>query len=160
MMAEQDIGGRELILVTGVRGFLGAAVANAARAAGYPVRGLIRPTSQRTNIDPHDQVAIGDLRDRQSMAAALRGVRYLVHAAADYRLWAPSPDDILRNNVDGTRILMEEALRAGVERIVYTSSVATIALCAGEPADETRSIPVDKAVGAYKKSKVMSGRIV
>jgi dihydroflavonol-4-reductase len=160
MMVEQDIGGRDLLLVTGASGFLGAAIANAARAAGYPVRALIRPSSPRTNIHPHDQVVIGDLRDRQSMTAALRDVRYLVHAAADYRLWAPSPDDILRNNVDGTRILMEEALRAGVERIVYTSSVATIALRAGEPADETRSIAVDQAVGAYKKSKVMAERLV
>jgi dihydroflavonol-4-reductase len=160
MMVERDIGGRDLLLVTGASGFLGAAIANAARAAGYPVRALIRPSSPRTNIHPHDQVVIGDLRDRQSMTAALRGVRYLVHAAADYRLWAPSPDDILRNNVDGTRILMEEALRAGIDRIVYTSSVATIAQGAGEPADETRSIAVDQAVGAYKKSKVMAERLV
>jgi dihydroflavonol-4-reductase len=135
MMVEPDIGGRDLILVTGASGFLGAAIASTARAAGYRVRVLIRSSSPRTNIHPHDQVVIGHLRDRESMTAALRGVRYLAHAAADYRLWAPSPDEILRNNVDGTRILMEEALRAGVERIVYTSSVATIALGESEPAD-------------------------
>jgi dihydroflavonol-4-reductase len=160
MMAEPDIGGRDLILVTGASGFLGAAIAKTARAAGYPVRVLIRSSSPRTNIDRHDQIVVGDLRDRESMTTALRGVRYLAHAAADYRLWAPSPDDILRNNVEGTRILMEEALRAGVERIVYTSSVATIELRAGEPADETRPLAVNKAVGAYKKSKVMAERLV
>src|SRR5258708_4892118 len=132
MMAELDVGDRDLILVTGASGFLGAAIANSARAAGYPVRVLVRSSSPRTNIHPHDQVVLGDLRDRESMTAALRGVRYLVHAAADYRLWAPSPDDILRNNVDGTRILMEEALRAGVERIAYTTSVAPIALAEAE----------------------------
>ena len=159
-MAELDVGGRDLILVTGASGFLGAAIANSARAAGYRVRVLIRTSSPRTNIHPGDEVAVGDLRDRASIGAALRGVRYLVHAAADYRLWAPSPDDILRNNVEGTRTLMEEALRAGVERIVYTSSVATIGLRKGEPADETRLLPADKAVGAYKKSKVMAERVV
>jgi dihydroflavonol-4-reductase len=160
MMAELDIGGRDLILVTGASGFLGAAIANSARAAGYPVRVLIRTSSPRTNIHRHDQVVVGDLRNRESVTPALRGVRYLVHAAADYRLWAPSPDEILRNNVDGTRILMEEALRAGVERIVYTSSVATIGLHAGEPADENRPLPADKAIGAYKKSKVLAERLV
>jgi dihydroflavonol-4-reductase len=159
-MAELDIGGRDLILVTGASGFLGAAIANSARAAGYPVRVLIRASSPRTNIHRLDQVAVGDLRDRESIAAALRGVRYLIHAAADYRLWSPSPEDILRTNVEGTRTLMEEALRAGVERIVYTSSVATIGLRDGEPADETRPLPTDKAIGAYKKSKVMAERVV
>jgi dihydroflavonol-4-reductase len=159
-MAERDIGGRDLILVTGASGFLGAAIANCARAAGYPVRVLVRASSPRTNIDPQDQLAVGDLRDRKSMTAALGGVRYLVHAAADYRLWARSPDDILLNNVEGTRILMEEALAAGVERIVYTSSVATIGLRGGEVADETLALAADKAIGAYKKSKVMAERVV
>jgi len=159
-MAELGSGSRDLILVTGASGFLGAAIANCARTAGNAVRVLVRSTSPRTNIDRQDAVMVGDLRDRQSVAAALRGVRYLVHAAADYRLWAPSPDDIVHNNVDGTRILMEEALHAGVERIVYTSSVATIGLRDGEPADETRPLPADKAVGAYKKSKVLAERLV
>jgi dihydroflavonol-4-reductase len=160
MMAEADIGGRDLVLVTGASGFLGAAIANSARATGYPVRVLIRPSSPRTNIHRHDQVVVGDLLDRRSIAAALRGVRFLVHAAADYRLWSPSPDEIMRNNVDGTKTLMEEALRAGVERIVYTSSVATIELRGGEPADETRPLRADQAIGAYKKSKVMAERMV
>jgi dihydroflavonol-4-reductase len=160
MMAEPDIDGRDLILVTGASGFLGAAIANCARAAGYPVRVLVRSSSPRTNIHRHDQVVVGDLRDRESMTSALRGVRYLVHAAADYRLWAPSPQDILHNNVDGTRTLMEEALAAGVERIVYTSSVATLALREGEAADESRPLAADKAIGAYKQSKVMAERLV
>src|ERR1700681_3710402 len=159
-MGELDIGGCDLILVTGASGFLGAAIASCARAAGYAVRVLVRASSPRTNIHHQDEMVVGDLRDRKSLASALRGVRYLAHAAADYRLWAPSPDDIMRNNVDGTRTLMEEALRAGVERIVYTSSVATIGLRAGEPADETRPLAADKAVGAYKKSKVLAERLV
>jgi dihydroflavonol-4-reductase len=160
-MGERDIGGRDLILVTGASGFLGAAIANTARAAGYPVRVLIRTSSPRTNIHRLDQVTVGDLRDRESIAAALRGVRYLVHAAADYRLWSLSPDDMLRTNVDGTRTLMEEALRAGVERIVYTSSVATLkARPDGEPSDETSPLDAQSAVGAYKYSKVVAERAV
>jgi len=98
--------------------------------------------------------------DRASLVPALKGVRYLAHAAADYRLWAPPTDDIMRTNLEGTRSVMEEALRAGVERIVYTSSVATLALRDGAPADESRPLPESEAVGAYKKSKVRAERIV
>jgi dihydroflavonol-4-reductase len=160
MMTEPDTGGNDLILVTGASGFLGSAVANTARAAGYRVRVLIRGSSPRTNLHRDDEIVVGDLCDRASMAAAMRGVRYLVHTAADYRLWAPSPEDILRSNVDGTRIVMEEALRAGVERIVHTSSVATLELHEGALADETRPLPAARAVGAYKKSKVIAERLV
>jgi dihydroflavonol-4-reductase len=103
---------------------------------------------------------VGDICDRNAVAAAVRGVRYVVHAAADYRLWAPSPAEILRTNVEGTRIVMQEALHAGVERIVYTSSVATIELRAGAPADESRPLAENLAVGAYKKSKVIAERMV
>jgi dihydroflavonol-4-reductase len=159
-MTVREISGKSRVLVTGASGFLGAAIAHRARAAGYAIRVLIRPTSPRTNIHGADDVMIGDMRDRESVAAALRGVRYLVHAAADYRLWAAVPNEILRNNVEGTRILMEEALRAGIERIVYTSSVATIAPRQGAPADETRPLSAEAAVGAYKKSKVLAERLV
>jgi dihydroflavonol-4-reductase len=148
------------ILVTGASGFLGSAVAHGARARGYRVRVLIRPTSPRTNIHSDDEVALGDLRDRGAIAQALKGARYLIHTAADYRLWAPDPNDILRSNVDGTRIIMEEALAAGIERVVYTSSVATIALDDRGPADESRPLPQSEAIGAYKKSKVMAERLV
>jgi dihydroflavonol-4-reductase len=148
------------VLVTGASGFVGSAVAATFRAAGHPVRVLVRASSPRNNIDPRDEVMVGDLLDRGSVAAALNGVRYLVHAAADYRLWAPSPDDIHRANVEGTRHVMEEALRAGVERIVYTSSVATFDLRGGGIADETRALPAAAAVGAYKRSKVVAEQLV
>ncbi len=159
-MADREPLGRDLVLVTGASGFVGSAIANAMRGAGYSVRALVRPSSPRTNIDPADEVALGDICDRGSLKAASRGVRYLIHAAADYRLWAPAPDDILRTNVEGTRLVMEEALRAGVERIVYTSSVATIELRDGSPADESRPLTESGAIGAYKKSKVTAERLV
>src|SRR5258708_9813979 len=159
-MAGSDVDGEGLLLVTGASGFGGSAIAVAARKAGYRVRVLARQSSLRTNIQPDDEVAIGDICDRASLVQALRGVRYLAHAAADYRLWSPSPSEIIRTNLEGTRYLMEEALRAGVERIVYTSSVATLELQDDSPAVETRPLPESKVIGPYKKSKVLAERLV
>src|SRR6476646_11694606 len=111
-MAGSDSGGDDLLLVTGASGFVGSAIAIAARAAGYRVRVLVRPSSPRTNVQPRDEVVVGDMCDRASLVPALRGVRYLAHAAADYRLWAPPPDEIVRTNLEGTRYVMEAGLRA------------------------------------------------
>ncbi|MBF9235305.1 hopanoid-associated sugar epimerase [Microvirga alba] len=150
------------ILITGASGFLGSALVEAFYMAGYPVRALVRASSPRANL-PKDGIAIvqGDICDRASIAAVMHGVSYVVHAAADYRLWARRPDDIIRTNVEGTRIVMEEAMRAGVERVVYTSSVATLAINRdGTPADESRPLSESAAVGAYKRSKVMAERLV
>jgi dihydroflavonol-4-reductase len=151
-----------MILVTGASGFVGAAVAKSLVAAGHPVRVLVRPTSPRTNIaDPRLDVAVGDLRDAGSIERAMKDVRVLFHVAADYRLWARHPEEIVHTNVEGTRLLMAAALRAGVERVVYTSSVATLkARPGGEPSDETFPLDVKQAVGAYKYSKVAAERVV
>jgi dihydroflavonol-4-reductase len=148
------------VLVTGASGFLGSAIAAALRARGHDVRTLVRPSSPRTNLDPRDDAREGDLRDRASLTAALTGVRYLFHAAADYRLWAQDPEEIRRNNVDGTRLIMEEALSAGVEHIVYTSSVATLKLSEGAAATEDHPLAENEAIGAYKRSKVAAERLV
>jgi dihydroflavonol-4-reductase len=148
------------VLVTGASGFVGSAIAETLRAAGHHLRVLVRPSSSRANISPLDTVCEGDLTDRSSLAAALKGVRFVFHAAADYRLWARDPREIVRNNVEGARLVMEESLRAGVERIVYTSSVATLKLTDGAPADESRPLSEDEAIGAYKRSKVAAERLV
>lgn len=148
-------------LVTGASGFVGSAIAAALRTSGqYRVVALVRSSSPRTNLDPRDAVVVGDLNDRASLAAALKGVRFLFHAAADYRLWARDPNEIVRNNVEGTRNVMEEALKAGVERIVYTSSVATLKIGEGAPAAEANRLSVEAAIGAYKRSKVAAERLV
>jgi dihydroflavonol-4-reductase len=103
----------------------------------------------------------GDVRDRNSIAEAMAGARYVFHAAANYRLWALGQNEIFATNVTGTRIVMDEALRAGVERVVYTSSVATLALRAdGSPADESIGAPEHSAIGAYKRSKIAAERLV
>ena len=142
-------------LVTGASGFVGSAVARRLIEAGYAVRVLVRPTSDTRNVTglPVD-IRHGALEDAASLAAALKGATHLFHVAADYRLWVRDPATMFRANVDGTRILMEQAQAAGLERIVYTSSVATIGLHAdGTPADETTPSRYEDMVGPYKQSK-------
>jgi dihydroflavonol-4-reductase len=148
------------ILVTGASGFLGSAIAAALRVRGHDIRVLARPSSPRTNLNPADTLCEGDLRDRASLAAALKGARYLFHVAADYRLWARDPEEIARNNLEGTRLIMEEALSAGVDRIVYTSSVATLKPIEGGSATEDRPLAEGEGIGAYKRSKVAAERLV
>src|SRR6202020_3511845 len=114
------------VLVPGASGFLGSAIAAALRVRGHDIRVLARPSSPRTNLNPADSLCEGDLRDRASLATALKGARFLFHAAADYRLWARDPKEIHRNNLEGTRLTMEEDLSPRVERVIYTSSVATL----------------------------------
>ncbi|VUD70862.1 hopanoid-associated sugar epimerase [Methylobacterium symbioticum] len=151
------------VLITGAAGFLGSALVDVFRAAGFPVRVLVRASSSRRNLTWTDvEIAEGDMRDPAAVAAAMRGQRYLVHAAADYRLWAPDMEEIVRTNRDGTRVMMQAALDAGVERVVYTSSVATIRPPADgvTPSDETMPLTPETAIGAYKRSKVVAERVV
>ncbi len=149
------------ILVTGVSGFVGSAVARAFHRHGYTVRGLARASSDRTNLaDFPGEVATGDIRDSASVAQALAGCDYLAHVAADYRLWARDPEEIVRNNRAGTEAVMRAALAAGTRRIVYTSSVATIAPDPAGPATEDRPLSEQQAIGAYKRSKVVAERMV
>lgn len=158
--ASMSGGRKDIALVTGASGFVGGAVAALLHASGYEVRAFVRPTSPRANIRAPFQVAEGDVTDRDSLRAALVGVRYVFHVAADYRLWARDPADILRTNVEGTRVVMQEALRAGVERVVHTSSVATLAGDGSGLCDETRRAPLSTRLGAYKRSKLISERLV
>jgi len=146
----------DLAFVTGASGFVGSAVARALLASGYQVRALVRKTSPRVNLDLAGlQIVEGDMRDERTVAQAAAGARYVFHVAADYRLWAPDPVEIVRNNVDGTRAVLRAAQAAGAERIVYTSSVATLRLNPdGVPADESVMLSEDAAIGAYKRSKV------
>jgi dihydroflavonol-4-reductase len=127
------------------------------------IRGLlVRATSPRINLaDLAAEIAVGDVRDRAAVKRALSGCRYLFHVAADYRIWAPDPQEIVRNNVEGVTAVMSAALATGVERVVHTSSVATLRLRPdGAPADETGPLSEAEAVGAYKRSKVAAERIV
>ncbi len=148
----------ETVLVTGATGFVGSAVVRRLLARGLPVRVLARDSSPRRNLHGLAvEVAVGSLEDTDSLRRAVAGCRSLFHVAADYRLWVPDPAAMHRTNVDGSRELLRAAAAAGVTRIVYTSSVATLGLNSdGTPADEdTPSVLADK-VGPYKQSKFLA----
>lgn len=151
-----------MVLITGASGFVGAAVARCLLRAGHKIRALVRRTSSRANLtDLSIEIVEGDLLDAESLARAMQGVRFVFHVAADYRLWAPVADEIIRTNVEGTRLVMAAARRADVERIVYTSSVATLAAGPrGDVGDETFPLRPEAAIGAYKFSKVVAENLV
>ncbi len=151
----------EVTLVTGVSGFVGAAVARVLAADGRRVRGLVRASSPRANLaDFPGELVEGDLRDARAVHEAMRGVRHLFHVAADYRLWAKDPDEIVRNNLATTANVVDAALAEGIARIVYTSSVATLLPDPHGAADESRVARPDEVVGAYKRSKVVAEDLV
>jgi dihydroflavonol-4-reductase len=151
----------DTVLVTGASGFVGAAVARAAVARGFRTRVLMRPTADRRNIAGLDvEPVTGDMRDEASMTRALDGVRYLFHVAADYRLWARDPGEIARNNLKGAQAVMGAAKAAGVERIIYTSSVAALKPGHGNAVDETSRHTPQSVIGAYKRSKLLAEREV
>jgi dihydroflavonol-4-reductase len=148
-------------LVTGATGFVGSHVARQLVAAGDAVRVLVRASSnlavlENLQVEPVE----GDLRDGASLERALRGVRRVYHVAADYRLWTPKPAEIYESNVEGTRRLLAAAHRAGVERIVYTSTVATIAVPRhGALPNEGTQATVAEMIGHYKRSKFLAEQV-
>ncbi|MCX7281473.1 MAG: NAD-dependent epimerase/dehydratase family protein [Alphaproteobacteria bacterium] len=150
----------DIALVTGASGFVGSAVARALVARGLHVRVVMRPTANRLNIAKlHCEPVVGDMRDEESMTAALKGARYLFHVAADYRLWARDPGEIERNNFQGAKATMGAALKAGVQRVVYTSSVAALKPGATVVDENSRHTP-QSVIGAYKRSKLVAEREV
>ena len=148
--------------VTGATGFVGAAVARVLLDSGWRVRALARAGSDRRNlVGLPIEVVTGDLRDPASYAPALAGCGTVFHVAADYRLWAPNPDDLYAINVEGTRALLLAAERAAVPRIVYTSSVATLRLDGGDAlADESSVATLADMIGHYKRSKFLGEEVV
>ncbi len=145
-------------LVTGANGFVGSAVLRLLVEEGHEARVLVRPGSDRRNLEGLAvDVVEGDLRNSQSLQQALISCDYLFHVAADYRLWIPNPEAMYRINVDATRDLMQLALRSGVKKIVYTSSVATLGIHADlTPANEESPVSIENMVGHYKRSKYLA----
>jgi dihydroflavonol-4-reductase len=149
-------------LVTGATGFVGSHVARQLVSAGQNVRVLVRPTSNFKLLeDLRVERVEGDLRDAGSVERAMQGVRRVFHVAADYRLWTAHPEELYESNVEGTRQLIAAAERAGVERVVYTSTVATIAVPqqgAGLP-NEATAARLEEMIGHYKRSKFLAEQV-
>ena len=145
-------------LITGASGFVGSAVLRKLIETGHEVRAMVRASSDRRNFAGLSvELYEGDLSDPGSLKGAVRGCRKLFHVAADYRLWIPDPDYMYRVNVEGTRDLFRLAAEAGVEKIVYTSSVAALGLTTDcSPANEETPVSPDKVIGHYKRSKYLA----
>jgi dihydroflavonol-4-reductase len=146
-------------LVTGAAGFLGSHVARQLVARGETVRVLVRASSSNRAIsDLSLEYVTGDLRDAGSLDRAMAGVKRVYHVAADYRLWAKRKQDIYDSNVGGTKNMLAAAKRAGVEQLIYTSTVATIAVDRPELPNEFTDAKLEEMVGHYKRSKWMAER--
>jgi dihydroflavonol-4-reductase len=148
-------------LVTGATGFVGAAVARALLRAQWQVRVLARSGSDRSNLRGLAvQLCEGDLTQPVSLPPALEGCEALFHVAADYRLGARDPEQLYRTNVEGTRAILTAARAAGVKRIVYTSSVATVGIPKdGAPGDEQTQVALANMIGHYKRSKFLAEQV-
>ena len=144
-------------LVTGASGFLGWHVARVLLEHSYRVRVLVRPGSRVDALDV--EPVTGDLRDADSLERAASGCGLIFHVAADYRLWAKDPREIYRSNVDGTRNLLEAARHAGVDRVVYTSTVGCIGIPHNGLGDETTPVTLAEMTGDYKRSKFLAEQV-
>jgi dihydroflavonol-4-reductase len=144
-------------LVTGASGFLGWHVARVLLEKSYPVRALVRPGSRIDGLDV--ERVTGDLRDSESLRRAAAGCGLVFHVAADYRLWAKDPSELYRSNVEGTRNLLLAAQQAGVERVVYTSTVGCIGVPHGGIGDEGMPVTLEQMAGDYKRSKFQAEQV-
>jgi dihydroflavonol-4-reductase len=149
------------VLVSGANGFVGSAVCLALLRHGYVVRALARPTSDTASLDGLDiEIVRGDLLDPPTLRRAIEGCEGLFHVAADYRLWAPDPNEIRMANVRGTRNILAAARDGRVARVVHTSSVATLGVHEdGTPADEDTPARYAEMIGEYKRSKYLSEKM-
>jgi len=141
-------------LITGATGFLGWHIARKLLDRNHKVRALARHPQKLRELDGVEPVQ-GDLRDPDSLKRAVAGCAIVFHAAADYRLWTPDPQDMYRSNVDGTRALLQAARDAGAERVVYTSTVG----CIGIPGDESTPVTIEQMKGPYKRSKFLAEQV-
>src|SRR6478672_9328386 len=147
--------------VTGATGFVGSHVARALAAQGADLRLLVRSTSRTDNIaDLPAEVTVGDLRQPESLKAAMSGCDFVFHVAADYRLWVRNPEEMYQANVEGTRAIIQAAQESGVRRVIYCSSVATMGFKqTGEIVNEETPVTLADMVGHYKRSKFMAEQI-
>ena len=148
-------------LVTGATGFVGSHVARFLAGQGAELRLLVRPTSLTANLEGIAAERVtGDLREPESLRKAIAGCEAVFHVAADYRLWTREPHEMYRSNVEGTRNVIRLAREAGVRRVIYTSSVATMGFSSnGHLADENSPVGLGDMIGHYKRSKFQAEQI-
>ncbi len=148
------------VFVTGATGFVGAHVARELARQGADLRLLVRSTSNRANLEGlNAELVTGDLCDPESLRLGIAGCEFVFHVAADYRLWTRDPREMYRSNVEGTRSILRIAGEAGVRRVVYTSSVATVGFMNGHLADENSPVSLKDMIGPYKRSKFMAEQV-
>jgi dihydroflavonol-4-reductase len=149
------------VFLTGASGFIGGHLLRLLLSEGAEVRCLVRASSSRRNLESLDtEIISGDLRDAESVRRAMAGCEIVYHCAADYRLYSRQPKELYASNVEGTEHVLEAASRAGVQRVVYTSSVGALGLNAdGSPADENTPVTLDDMTGHYKRSKYLAERV-
>jgi dihydroflavonol-4-reductase len=148
------------VLVTGATGFIGGNLARELWRRGYQVRALVRPGSNTLTIENTGIERItGDVLDAAAVRRAINGCQAAFHCAAAYTFWVRDAQDIYRTNVAGTRVVLEEARRCGVDRVVYTSTVSTVGLLPGRPGSEDLPVDPHHLVGNYKKSKYQAEQV-
>ena len=148
-------------LVTGASGFIGGRIVHALGKLGEEVRVLARPRADLKGISGLKyQLVTGDILDRKCLEKAADGCRRIYHAAALYRLWLRKRELIYKINIEGTRNVIRAGLAANVERIVYTSSVATIGIPKEGIGKEETPVALKDMVGDYKKSKFLAEQTV
>ena len=144
-------------LVTGASGFIGGSVVRELTRAGIQVREFVRRQSTLTTDEHRGEPVRGDVRDLESVRRAVRGCDAVFHVAALYTFWSRESKHVYDVNVQGTRNVLRAALEAGVKRVVYTSSVATIGAPAPGEVSNEESYPKPQAlVGHYKRSKYLA----
>ncbi len=149
------------VLITGATGFVGTHVTRVVVDQGHDVCALVRPTSNLAVLsDMRLKPILGSLTDRASLERAVRGIDLLFHVAADYRFWVPDPHTMQDVNVGGTEQLLELAWKAGVGRIVYTSSAVTVACSAGRLGTEADFLSLDACRSTYQRTKVLAEQAV
>ncbi len=157
--ADHELAAGDLVAVTGAAGFIGSAIVRALLARGARVRALLEPGGSAANLEDLElEVLPVDIREPDALGPTLEGARFVMHTAALFAFWPKDPDVFYDINVGGTRNVIAAALGAGCERIVYTSTVATVGLHPGadHPADETSHARIEHLFGRYKRSKYVA----
>ncbi len=144
--------------ITGATGFVGSHVARQLADGGADLRLLVRSTSRRDNIEGlRADLVTGDLTDAESLRRGMEGCDFVFHVAADYRLWMKDPSGMYASNVAGTEAVIRAAQQAGVRRVIYTSSVATMGFGYSAVAvDEDTPVTEADMIGHYKRSKYLA----